>query len=145
MAIERTFSIVKPDAVKRNLIGAIYQRIESTGLCIVAAKMHLFTQEQAKRFYAEHQEKSFFQELVDYMTSGPVMIQVLEGENAVYRYRELMGKTNPEEANCGTIRADYGLSLRFNSIHGSDSLSSAEREIGYFFDSDSIYFKEDFS
>lgn len=139
MTIERTFSIVKPDAVKRNLIGAIYHRIETAGLRIVAAKMHHLTKEQAEGFYAEHEEKPFFQELVDYMISGPVMLQVLEGESAVFRYRELMGKTNPEEAVCGSIRSDYALSLRFNSIHGADSLLSAEREIAYFFAHDEIH------
>ena len=138
MTIERTFSMVKPDAVKRDLIGSIYQRIEAAGLHIIAAKMHHLTKDQAEGFYAEHKEKPFFHELVDYMTSGPVMLQVLEGENAVFRYRELMGKTNPDEAATGTIRADYALSLRFNSVHGADSPISAEREIAYFFASDEI-------
>ncbi len=138
MAIERTFSIVKPDAVERNLIGAIYQRIESAGLKLIAAKMLRLTKEQAEGFYAEHEGKPFFDDLVKYMTSGPVMVQVLEGENAVSRYRELMGKTNPEEAACGTIRADYALNMRFNSVHGADSLGSSDREIAYFFTSDEI-------
>ncbi|ENP8453743.1 nucleoside-diphosphate kinase [Photobacterium damselae] len=138
MTIERTFSIVKPDAVKRNLIGAIYHRMENAGFKIVAAKMIHMTSEQAQGFYAEHEGKPFFDELVAYMTSGPVMVQVLEGENAVVRYRELMGKTNPEEAACGTLRADFALSLRHNSVHGADSPESAAREIAYFFAGDEI-------
>lgn len=133
MALERTFSIVKPDAVKRNLIGEIYHRIEKSGLQIVAAKMVQLTHEQASGFYAEHEGKPFFPALKEFMTSGPVMVQVLEGENAITRYRELMGKTNPEEAACGTIRADYALSMRHNSVHGSDSPESAAREIEFFF------------
>lgn len=138
MSTQRTFSIIKPDAVSRNLIGAIYQRIEAAGLNIVAAKMLHLTKAQAQGFYAEHEGKPFFNELVDYMTSAPVMVQVLEGQNAVSRYRELMGKTNPEEAACGTIRADYALSMRHNSVHGADSLGSAEREIAFFFAPDEI-------
>ncbi|MCD9530945.1 nucleoside-diphosphate kinase [Photobacterium carnosum] len=138
MTIEKTFSIVKPDAVKRNLIGAIYQRFENAGLKIVAAKMLQLTKIQAQGFYAEHEGKPFFDELVDFMISGPVMVQVLEGENAIVRYRELMGKTNPQEAACGTIRADFAISLRYNSVHGSDGPISAEREIGYFFAADEL-------
>lgn len=138
MTIERTFSIVKPDAVERNLIGAIYQRIESAGLKIVAAKMLHLTQEQAEGFYAEHKGKPFYESLVEFMTSGPVTVQVLEGEGAIARYRELMGKTNPEEAACGTLRNDYALSMRHNSVHGSDSPESAEREIAYFFAAEEI-------
>ncbi len=138
MAIERTFSIVKPDAVKRNLIGTIYQRFEMAGLVIVAAKMLHLTKEQAQGFYAEHKDKDFFDDLVGYMTSGPVMVQVLEGENAVENYRDLIGKTDPEMARCGTIRSDLALSKRFNSVHGADSLLSAEREIAYFFAHDEI-------
>lgn len=138
MTIERTFSIVKPDAVERNLIGAIYQRIEASGLRIVAAKMLHLTKEQAQGFYAEHEGKPFYDDLVAFMTSGPVMVQVLEGENAIARYRELMGKTNPDEAACGTLRADYAVSMRFNSVHGSDSPASAEREVAYFFANDEI-------
>ena len=138
MTIERTFSIVKPDAVKRNLIGAIYQRIEQAGLKVVAAKMIRMDADKAAGFYAEHQDKPFFDDLVAFMTSGPVMVQVLEGENAVERYRELMGKTNPEDAACGTLRADYALSLRHNSVHGADSPVSAAREIAYFFADDEI-------
>ena len=138
MTIERTFSIVKPDAVKRNLIGAIYNRIEKAGLRVVAAKMIHMDADKAKGFYAEHEGKPFFDDLVAFMTSGPVMVQVLEGENAVVRYRELMGKTNPEEAACGTLRADYALSLRHNSVHGADSPVSAAREIAYFFADEEI-------
>ncbi|MGY0617356.1 nucleoside-diphosphate kinase [Vibrio sp. FJH11] len=133
MALERTFSIVKPDAVERNLIGEIYNRIEKAGLSIIAAKMVHLTEEQASGFYAEHEGKEFFQPLKEFMTSGPIMVQVLEGENAIARYRELMGKTNPEEAAAGTLRADYALSMRLNSVHGSDSLESAAREIEFFF------------
>ncbi|MGF1749854.1 MULTISPECIES: nucleoside-diphosphate kinase [Vibrio] len=133
MTLERTFSIVKPDAVERNLIGEIYHRIEKAGLSIVAAKMVRLTDEQAKGFYAEHEGKPFFPALREFMTSGPIMVQVLEGEDAISRYRELMGKTNPEEAACGTIRADYALSMRYNSVHGSDSPESAAREIEFFF------------
>ncbi|WP_407332359.1 nucleoside-diphosphate kinase [Enterovibrio sp. 27052020O] len=138
MTIERTFSIVKPDAVERNLIGAIYQRVEAAGLRVIAAKMLHLNKEKAQGFYAEHEGKPFFDDLVEFMTSGPVMVQVLEGENAIANYRELMGKTNPEEAACGTLRADYAVSMRFNSVHGSDSPTSAEREIAYFFASDEI-------
>lgn len=133
MALERTFSIVKPDAVKRDLIGEIYHRIEKAGLKIIAAKMVHLTKEQAAGFYAEHEAKPFFEDLQAFMTSGPVMVQVLEGENAIENYRELMGKTNPEEAATGTIRADYALSMRYNSVHGSDSPASAAREIEFFF------------
>lgn len=133
MALERTFSIIKPDAVERNLIGAIYQRMEKAGLSIVAAKMVHLTAEQASGFYAEHEGKPFFEPLKEFMTSGPIMVQVLEGESAIARYRELMGKTNPDEAACGTLRADYALSMRHNSVHGSDSPESAAREIEFFF------------
>ncbi|MCG3729284.1 nucleoside-diphosphate kinase [Vibrio cincinnatiensis] len=133
MALERTFSIIKPDAVKRNLIGEIYHRIEQAGLRIIAAKMLQLTEEQASGFYAEHEGKAFFPALRACMTSGPIMVQVLEGENAIARYRELMGKTNPEEAACGTLRADYALNMRYNSVHGSDSSESAAREIEFFF------------
>lgn len=125
MALERTFSIIKPDAVKRNLIGEIYQRIEKSGLQVVAAKMVHLNDEQAAGFYAEHDGKDFFPALTKFMTSGPIMVQVLEGENAIIRYRELMGKTNPAEAACGTLRADYALSMSHNAVHGSDSPQSA--------------------
>lgn len=133
MAIERTFSIIKPDAVERNLVGEIYNRIEKAGLTIIAAKMVKLNEEQASGFYAEHEGKPFFEPLKEFMTSGPIMVQVLEGENAISRYRELMGKTNPEEAAAGTLRADYAVSMRLNSVHGSDSPESAEREIAFFF------------
>ncbi|HHF3066693.1 nucleoside-diphosphate kinase [Vibrio diabolicus] len=139
MALERTFSIIKPDAVERNLIGEIYNRIEKAGLRIVAAKMVHLTEDQASGFYAEHEGKEFFPPLKDFMTSGPIMVQVLEGENAIARYRELMGKTNPEEAACGTLRADYALSMRHNSVHGSDSPESAAREIEFFFPESEVF------
>lgn len=139
MALERTFSIIKPDAVKRNLIGEISQRIERAGLRIIATKMIQLTEEQASGFYAEHEGKAFFPGLKECMTSGPLVVQVLEGENAIARYRELIGKTNPEEAACGTLRADYALSMRYNSVHGSDSSTSAAREIEFFFPEAEIY------
>ncbi|MGC9493791.1 nucleoside-diphosphate kinase [Vibrio genomosp. F10] len=138
MSLERTFSIIKPDAVERNLIGEIYHRIEKAGLQVIAAKMVHLTEEQAGGFYAEHEGKPFYDALKEFMTSGPIMVQVLEGENAITRYRELMGKTNPEEAACGTIRADYAISMRYNSVHGSDSPESATREIEYFFPASEI-------
>ncbi|HHX8279683.1 TPA: nucleoside-diphosphate kinase [Vibrio diabolicus] len=139
MALERTFSIIKPDAVERNLIGEIYNRIEKAGLRIVAAKMVHLTEDQASGFYAEHEGKEFFPPLKEFMTSGPIMVQVLEGEKAIARYRELMGKTNPEEAACGTLRADYALSMRHNSVHGSDSPESAAREIEFFFPESEVF------
>ncbi|MDF9388731.1 nucleoside-diphosphate kinase [Vibrio sp. 1151_11] len=139
MALERTFSIIKPDAVERNLIGEIYHRIEKSGLRIIAAKMVHLNEEQASGFYAEHEGKAFFPALKEFMTSGPIMAQVLEGEDVIARYRELMGKTNPEEAACGTIRADYALSMRHNSVHGSDSPESAAREIAFFFPESEIF------
>lgn len=133
MAIQRSFSIVKPDAVRKNLIGAIYARIEACGLQIAAAKMVHLTREQAEGFYAEHHGKPFFEPLVEFMISGPIMVQVLEGENAIPYYRELMGTTNPETAAAGTLRCDFAESMRFNAVHGSDSSESAAREIAYFF------------
>lgn len=133
MAVERTLSIVKPDAVGKNVIGEIYSRFESNGLKIVAAKMVRLTDATAGGFYAEHKERPFFPDLITFMTSGPVMVQVLEGENAVMKNRELMGATNPKEAAAGTIRADFAQSIDANAVHGSDSLASAEREINYFF------------
>ncbi|AVF76494.1 nucleoside-diphosphate kinase [Vibrio alginolyticus] len=139
MALERTFSIIKPDAVERNLIGEIYNRIEKAGLRIIAAKMVHLTEDQASGFYAEHEGKEFFPPLKEFMTSGPIMVQVLEGENAIARYRELMGKTNPEDAACGTLRADYALSMRHNSVHGSDSPESAAREIEFFFPESEVF------
>ena len=138
MANERTLSIIKPDAVAKNVIGEIYSRFEKADLKIVAAKMMHLTQEQAEGFYAEHKERPFFNDLVAFMTSGPVIVQVLEGENAVVRNRELMGATNPAEADAGTIRADFAVSIDANAVHGSDSPTSAKREIGYFFSDEEI-------
>lgn len=138
MTLERTFSIIKPNAVAKNVIGAIYARFEAAGLSIVAAKMVHLTREQAEGFYAEHRERPFFTGLVNFMTSGPIMVQVLEGEDAVRRNREIMGATNPENALAGTLRADYADSLTENAVHGSDSPASAEREIAYFFSADEL-------
>ena len=133
MAVERTLSIIKPDAVAKNVIGKIYSRFESNGLRIVAAKMKYLTREEAEGFYAVHKERPFFADLVKFMTSGPVMVQVLEGENAVAKNRELMGATNPKEADPGTIRADFASSIDANAVHGSDSLANAAIEVAYFF------------
>lgn len=138
MAVERTFSIVKPDAVAKNVIGAIYSRFEQNGLSIVASKMLRLSPEQAEGFYAEHKERPFFPALIEFMTSGPVMVQVLEGENAIAKNRELMGATNPQEAEAGTIRADFAESIDANAVHGSDSPESAVREIAYFFSASEI-------
>lgn len=138
MAIERTISIIKPDAVAKNVIGDIYSRFEKAGLTIVAARMVHLTQEQAEGFYAEHKERPFFKDLVSFMTSGPVMVQVLEGEGAVLKNRDLMGATNPAEAAAGTIRADFAQSIDENAVHGSDSTTSAAREIAYFFTEDQL-------
>jgi nucleoside-diphosphate kinase len=133
MAVERTLSIIKPDAVGKNIIGKIYSRFESNGLRIVAAKMLHLSDEVAGGFYAEHRERPFFPDLIKFMTSGPVVVQVLEGESAVAKNRELMGATNPKEAAEGTIRADFASSIDANAVHGSDSAQSAAREIAYFF------------
>ncbi|MFK5948329.1 MAG: nucleoside-diphosphate kinase [Methylococcales bacterium] len=133
MAIERTFSIVKPDAVAKNVIGEIYNRFEKGGLRIVASKMLQLTKEQAEGFYAVHKERPFFNDLVSFMISGPVMVQVLEGENAIARNRELMGATNPAEADAGTIRADFAENLDENAVHGSDAPETAAEEIKFFF------------
>ncbi|MFZ8889644.1 MAG: nucleoside-diphosphate kinase [Pseudomonadales bacterium] len=133
MAVERTLSIIKPDAVAKNAIGAIYARFEEAGLKIVAARMMHLSDAQAGGFYAEHAERPFFKDLVAFMTSGPVMVQVLEGEGAVAKNRELMGATNPKEAAPGTIRADFAESIDANAVHGSDSTTSAAREVAYFF------------
>ncbi len=138
MAIERTLSIIKPDAVAKNVIGKIYSRFESNGLKIIAAKMKHLTREEAEGFYAVHKERPFFADLVAFMTSGPVMIQVLEGENAVAKNRELMGTTNPKEAAPGTIRADFASSIDANAVHGSDSLANAAIEVAYFFNEQEI-------
>ena len=138
MAIERTLSIVKPDAVAKNVIGKIYSRFEDNGLKIVAAKMKHLSRREAEGFYAVHKERPFFGELVEFMTSGPVMVQVLEGENAVAKNRELMGATNPKEAAAGTIRADFAQSIDANAVHGSDSLENAKIEIAFFFSATEI-------
>ena len=139
MAIERTISIVKPDAVGKNVIGKIYDRFESNGLKIVAAKMKHLTRDEAEGFYAIHKERPFFGELVEFMMSGPVMIQVLEGENAVAKNREIMGVTNPINADVGTIRKDFADSMSENAVHGSDSLENAQSEINYFFQPEEIF------
>ena len=128
MSNERTLSIIKPDAVAKNVIGEIYTRFEKADLTIVAAKMMHLTQEQAEGFYAEHKERPFFNDLVAFMTSGPVVVQVLEGNGAILKNRDLMGATNPKEAEAGTIRADFASSIDANAVHGSDSAASAERE-----------------
>lgn len=133
MAIERTLSIVKPDAVAKNVIGKIYDRFESNGLKVVAARMKQLSRAEAEGFYAVHKERPFFKDLVDFMVSGPVMIQVLEGENAVLKNRELMGATDPKKADAGTIRADFAESIDANAVHGSDSAENAAIEIAYFF------------
>jgi len=133
MAIERTFSIVKPDGVQKNLVGQVYARFEKAGLKIIAARMTQLTQRQAEGFYAVHRERPFFQDLVKYMTSGPVVVQVLEGENAVAKNRELMGATDPKKAAPGTLRADFASSIEENVVHGSDSAENAAIEIAYFF------------
>ncbi|WP_413727855.1 nucleoside-diphosphate kinase [Sodalis sp. RH19] len=138
MSIERTLSILKPNAVAKNAIGAIFNRYESAGFTLVAAKMLHLTREQAEGFYAEHQGKPFFDGLVGFMISGPVMVQILESENAVHRHRDIMGATNPANALAGTLRADYADSFTENAVHGSDSAESAAREIAYFFSDDEI-------
>lgn len=137
--MEMTLSIIKPDAVAKNVIGKIEQRFEDAGLKIVASKMMHLSIDQAKGFYAEHDGKPFFDALIEFMTSGPVVVQVLAGDNAIMLNRELMGNTNPKEANVGTIRADFAESIDANAVHGSDSPSSAEREINYFFDNTEIF------
>ncbi len=138
MAIERTISIIKPDAVKKNVIGQIYSRFENNGLTVVAAKMKQLSQADAEGFYAVHKERPFFADLVSFMTSGPVMIQVLEGEDAVAKNRDLMGATNPKEAAAGTIRADFADSIDANAVHGSDSLENAKIEMDFFFTAEEI-------
>ena len=138
MAVERTLSIIKPDAVGKNVIGKIYSRFESNGLQVVAAKMLRLSDTVAGGFYAEHDGKPFYPALIEFMTSGPVVVQVLEGEGAIAKNRELMGATNPQEAAEGTIRADFASSLDANAVHGSDSPESAAREIAYFFASSEI-------
>jgi nucleoside-diphosphate kinase len=133
MALERTLSIVKPDGVRGNLIGEVYRRFEKAGLSIIAARMLRLSQREAEGFYAVHRERPFFKDLVRYMTSGPVMVQVLEGESAVARHRDIMGATDPKQAAPGTIRADFATSIEQNVVHGSDAPETAAREIAYFF------------
>lgn len=138
MAVERTLSIVKPDAVGKNVIGEIVARFEKAGLKVVAMKMLQLDEAKAGGFYAEHEGRPFYPALVQFMTSGPVVVQVLEGENAIAKNRELMGATNPQEADAGTIRADFASSIDANAVHGSDSPTSAEREVAYFFEDSEI-------
>ena len=139
MALERTLSIIKLDAVAKNVIGEIYSRFEKAGLKIIAARYRQLTRQQAEGFYAVHKDRPFFGALVDFMISGPVMIQALEGENAVARHRELMGATDPKKAEPGTIRADFAESIDANAVHGSDAADTAATEIAYFFDSSDIH------
>ena len=138
MGIERTLSIIKPDAVGKNIIGKIISRFEDNGLNLVAGKLMHLSDNMASGFYAEHDGKPFFDDLKKFMTSGPVFVQVLEGEDAVQKNRDLMGSTNPQEAESGTIRADFAKSIDANAVHGSDSIESAKREIEYFFDPEEI-------
>ena len=138
MTIQRTLSIIKPDATKRNITGKIIQMFEDGGLSVVAQRRLLLTQEQAEGFYSIHKERPFYNDLVRFMTSGPVVVQVLEGENAIQRNRDIMGATNPEEADKGTIRKEYALNIEANSVHGSDSEENAAIEIAFFFDEDEI-------
>jgi nucleoside-diphosphate kinase len=138
MSIEQTLSIIKPDGVQKNLIGEIYNRFEKAGLQVVAAKMMHLTKEQAEGFYSVHSERPFFNDLVSYMTSGPVMVQVLEGESAIDANRKIMGATNPSDAAAGSIRADFADSIEENIVHGSDGPETAIQEIGYFFDAKEI-------
>ena len=138
MAIEKTLSIIKPDAVAKNAVGQILSRFEAANLQVIALKMQQLTQAQAEGFYAEHSERPFFKDLVAFMTSGPVSVQVLEGEGAILKNRDLMGATNPKEADAGTIRADFATSIDANAVHGSDSETSAAREVAYFFDDNEI-------
>lgn len=139
MTIERTLSIIKPNAVAKNVIGAIINRFESTGLTIVGAKMLHLSREHAEGFYAEHKGKQFFGSLVDFMISGPILVQVLEGKDSMRRNREIMGATNPANALAGTLRADYADSFTENAVHGSDSAESSAREIAYFFADEEVY------
>ena len=138
MAVEQTLSIIKPDGVQKNLIGEIYSRFEKAGLEVVAAKMMHLSTEQAQGFYAVHKERPFFNDLVAYMTSGPVMVQALQGENAVAKNRDIMGATNPADAEAGTIRADFAESIEQNIVHGSDAAETAAVEIAYFFGDDGV-------
>ncbi len=138
MAVERTLSIIKPDAVAKNIIGEIYNRFEKAGLCIIAARMEHLSESKAGEFYAVHKERPFYKDLVEFMTSGPVMIQVLEGEDAIAKNREVMGATNPADAAPGTIRADFAQTVDENAVHGSDGTDTASVEIDFFFGSDSV-------
>jgi len=138
MAIERTLSIIKPDAVAKNVIGEIYSRFEKGGLTIIAAKMMHLSRAQAEGFYAVHKERPFFKDLVDFMISGPVIVQALEGENAVAKHRELMGATDPKKAAPGTIRADFAQTVDENAVHGSDAADTAQAEIAYFFQANEL-------
>ncbi|MXO66779.1 nucleoside-diphosphate kinase [Altericroceibacterium endophyticum] len=138
MAVTRTFSIIKPDATRRNLTGAVTQKLEDAGLRVVASKRIQMTKEQAEGFYAVHKERPFYGELVDFMISGPVVVQVLEGEDAVKRNRDVMGATNPADADAGTIRKEFAESIEANSVHGSDSEENAKTEIAFFFNEDEI-------
>jgi nucleoside-diphosphate kinase len=139
MAVERTLSIIKPDAVAKNVIGKIYSRFESNGLKVVAARMMSLSRADAEGFYAVHRERPFFKDLVEFMISGPVMVQVLEGENAIAKNRELMGATDPKKAAAGTIRADFAASIDANAVHGSDAADTAQVEIDYFFAQMNVY------
>jgi nucleoside-diphosphate kinase len=139
MAIERTLSIIKPDAVAKNVIGQIYSRFENAGLKIIAARMQQLSRAEAEGFYAVHRERPFFKDLVDFMISGPVIVQVLEGENAVLKHRDLMGATDPKKAEAGTIRADFADSIDANAVHGSDSADNAKVEMAYFFPASNIH------
>ena len=139
MALERTLSIIKPDAVAKNVIGEIYSRFEKAGLKVVAAKMKHLSKQEAEGFYAVHRERPFYNALVNFMISGPVMVQALEGDNAVLKHRDLMGATNPKDAAAGTIRADFADSIDANAVHGSDSLENAAIEIAYFFPATDVY------
>ena len=139
MAVEQTLSIIKPDAVAKNVIGKIYQRFEDAGLKVIASKMKHLSQKEAEGFYAVHKDRPFFGDLVKFMTSGPVMVQALQGENAISKNRELMGATNPAEADAGTIRADFAESIDANAVHGSDAAETAAVEIAYFFSSTEVY------
>jgi nucleoside-diphosphate kinase len=138
MAVERTFSIIKPDATRRNITGKVIDKIETAGLKIVASKRVQLSREQAEGFYAAHKERGFFNDLVTFMISGPVVVQVLEGENAIAKYREVMGATNPANADAGTIRKELAESIEANTVHGSDSPEAAETEIKFFFDDNEI-------
>lgn len=143
MAVERTLSIIKPDAVAKNVVGEIYSRFEKAGLKIAAARMVWLSRTDAEGFYAVHRERPFFRDLVDFMTTGPVMVQVLEGENAITRNRELMGATDPKKAAPGTIRADFAQSIDANAVHGSDGPETARSEIAYFFAAQNIYERQE--